>query len=211
MLAVDDVAPEKSRMKLYLQTPHTSFDSVRHIITLGGLIHVSDEQIRDLRSLISAIMNLSNNILDDEEMPLARGDQVAAKANLDDQPAPMKGYIYYFDIPPGASLPEVKFYLPSRWYGPNDLKIAQGLTKWMSENGRGEYCDRYWDMLQCLSPNRRLEDGKGIQNYVSCLFKKSGELDITTYIAPEVLDPNHQTHENGVVPHRPTRRRSDSR
>ena len=33
MLAIDGVDPGKSRLKLYVQTPHTSFDSVRRILS----------------------------------------------------------------------------------------------------------------------------------------------------------------------------------
>lgn len=43
-------------------------------------------------------------------------------------------------------------------------------------------------MLENMAYHRHLEDKKGLQSYVSCLIKKSGELDITTYIDLEALN-----------------------
>lgn len=43
-------------------------------------------------------------------------------------------------------------------------------------------------MLENMAYYRHLKDKKGLQSYISCLIKKSGELDITTYIDPEALD-----------------------
>ncbi|ROV98477.1 hypothetical protein VPNG_08538 [Cytospora leucostoma] len=189
MLAVDDVVPEKSRLKFYFQTPHTSFSSVREIITLGGRISVPEEKLEDLRTLIAAVTGLEDDFPVDAEVPCAPEYDPAAKENFIELPILLSGYLYYFDIAPGAALPSIKFYTPVRRYGQDDLSLARATVAWMKAHGRGEYCDRYLSMLQSLSQHRRLDEGKGLQTYVSCLIKKDGELDITSYIGPEAFDP----------------------
>jgi DMATS type aromatic prenyltransferase len=189
MLAVDNVTPAKSRLKFYFQSPHTSFSSVREIMTLGGLISVPEQQLKDLRSLIAAVTGLDEDFPEDTEVPCAPEYDPAAKDNFVELPILLSGYLYYFDIAPGATMPDIKFYTPVRRYGQDDLTLAKGLTAWMEAHGRGAYCDRYISMLQSLAQHRRLDEGKGLQTYVSCLIKKNGELDITTYIGPEAFDP----------------------
>jgi DMATS type aromatic prenyltransferase len=212
MLAMDNVVPAKSRLKFYFQTSRTSFKSVREIMTLGGVLHVPEEKMQDLKSLIYAVTDLPEDFPEEDEAPLTQHYAPSAKDNFKELDILLAGYIYYFDIAPGGSLPDIKFYTPVRRYGPNDFKLAAGITKWMTEHGRGEYCGRFMEMLQNLSQHRRLQDGKGIQTYVSCLFKKNGDLDITSYLGPEAFDQGRvKRTDSGRSSPRSTRRRSDSR
>ncbi|KAK3936140.1 tryptophan dimethylallyltransferase-domain-containing protein [Diplogelasinospora grovesii] len=206
MLAVDDVVPEKSRLKFYFQTPHTSFASVRTIMTLGGLLSVPEQQLQDLRTLIAAVTGLEEDYPEAAEVPCAPEYDPAAKDNFVELPILLSGYLYYFDIAPGAAVPAIKFYTPVRRYGRDDLSLVKATTAWMERHGRGAYCERYLSMLQGLASHRRLDEGKGLQTYVSCLFKKGrdgvpGELDITSYIGPEAFDPARLRGEEakGVV------------
>ncbi|KAJ5952084.1 uncharacterized protein N7479_010497 [Penicillium vulpinum] len=209
MLAVDNVVPEKSRLKFYFQSPHTSFASVREIMTLGGRIPVPETHFQELRSLISAVTGLDENYPEEVEIPSMSDYNPAAKDNFVEIDILLTGYLYYFDIAPGASLPDIKFYSPVRRYGPDDGALAKGITEWMTSRGRGEYGQRYREMLEDLTEHRKLEDGKGMQTYVSCLFKK-GQLDITSYIGPEAFDPVRFSKPEVHTPTRRTRRRSDS-
>ena len=201
MLAVDDKAPSKSRLKFYFQTPHTSFASVREIMTLGGLISIPEQQMQDLRTLISAVTGLDPSFSEDQEVPCAPEYDPAAKDNFVELPILLSGYLYYFDIAPGAEMPDIKFYTPVRRYGRDDLALARGIMTWMQDHERGQYCESYLDMLQRLAQHRSLDAGKGLQTYVSCLFKKNGELDITSYIGPEAFDPArlNTVKANGVA------------
>ncbi|KAF9248073.1 hypothetical protein DTO013E5_4965 [Penicillium roqueforti] len=208
MLAVDNVVPEKSRLKFYFQSPHTSFASVRQVMTMGGRIPVPESQLQELRSLIAAVTGLDSDFPEDSEVPCISEYNPAAKDNFVEIDLLLSGYLYYFDIAPGATVPDIKFYTPVRRYGPDDGALAKGIADWMTSRGRGEYSQRYLDMLADLTEHRKLEDGKGMQTYVSCLFKKS-HLDVTSYIGPEAFDParflKHKVHTT-----RSTRRRSDS-
>ncbi|KAL5341458.1 aromatic prenyltransferase [Aspergillus crustosus] len=179
MLSVDNVTPAKSRLKLYFQTPHTSFASVREVLTLGGRIPILEPQLNDLRTLLVAVSGLPPTFPDEEEVPCPEQYDPSAVDDFKELPILLSGYLYYFDIAPGHDVPDIKLYMPVRRYGPDDRKLAEGTAKWMKDHGRGEYCERFMGML---------EDGKGMQTYVSCLIKAGEELDVTTYIGPEAYD-----------------------
>lgn len=194
-LAVDNVAPAKSRLKWYFHTPHTSLDSVREVMTLGGRIATDkiDAQLADLYALIRAVAGLPDDFPSDAEIPLPAQSDVydqAARANFGELDEVLTGYLYYFDIAPGPrQLPEIKWFIPSRHYAPNDLALAHATAAWMETRGRGAHNKRYMKMLGDLSQHRGLETAKGLQTFVSCLFKPDGELDVTTYLGAEAYHP----------------------
>ncbi|KAF7514145.1 hypothetical protein GJ744_004470 [Endocarpon pusillum] len=202
-LGVDNKAPAKSRLKWYFLAPQTNFASVREIMTLGGRIatpHLA-AGLADLQDLIKTIMGLPDDFPEDAELSAAprwdssRVDQFPGKDKA------LRGLLYYFDIAPGQALPDVKVYLPLRYYGHDDLSMAHNLMRWMEARGRGEYCQRYLRMLETLGEHRRLDDSNGLQTWISCLIKKNGELDLTSYLASEAFHPARLTQR------RATRRR----
>ncbi|KAK8076003.1 hypothetical protein PG994_003275 [Apiospora phragmitis] len=178
-LAVDCVQPEKSRMKLYMNTPRTSFASVRDIMTLGGRItgEVVDSQLRALRELIRAVLGLPEDFSDEAETeqtyfkeslsaatasaPVVNGhtstngNGVDGKKKDSSPPTPPPhnpGFVYFFDVSDGRPLPEIKLNIPLRSYGHNDLRSARGLVDWMQARGRGAFGDRYLETLERLAP-----------------------------------------------------------
>ena len=190
-VAVDNVAPTKSRLKWYFHTPHTSFSSVRDIMTLGGRITTPylAAGLADLQDLIKAVTGLPRDFPEDAELPAAPQWDPSRVDKFGDLGKVLYGYLYYFDIAPGKTLPEIKIFIPVRYYARDDLSLARGITEWMEARGRGVYCQRYLRMLESLAEHRRLDDGNGLQTYVSCLFKNNGELDITTYLGAEAFHP----------------------
>lgn len=206
MLAVDNVKPSKSRLKLYFLASHNSFASVRSIMTMSGKKQVSEQHIQELRSLICAVSGVGPDFPEDQDVPFISDHYTnGTKNNFGKLPEVLHSYVYYFDIAPGKGVPDIKFYIPVRGYGPNDGELAENLMDWMKSRGRGEYTGAYLDVLRRLNQHRKLEDGKGAHIYISCLIKEDGELDITSYLGAEaVVEPV-------VKPRRSTRRRSDSR
>ncbi|KAI1504045.1 dimethylallyl tryptophan synthase GliD1 [Biscogniauxia marginata] len=205
-VGVDDVVPEKSRLKWYFNTPHTTFASVREIMTLGGRIDTPymAKALEELHDLIKAVIGLPADFSEDAELSAAPNWDSSRKDKFGDMAKVLSGYLYYFDVAPGMALPEVKIFIPARYYSTDDLTLARGITGWMKARGRGAYCDRYMSMLESLTEHRRLDEGNGIQTYVACLFKKGGELDITTYLGAEAFHPARLTQ-----PRRATRRRGE--
>ncbi|KAI1496176.1 dimethylallyl tryptophan synthase GliD1 [Biscogniauxia marginata] len=165
------------------------FDSVREIMTLGGRIAVREKNLEDLRSLIAAATGLDEDYPADQEIPCPPGYDPVSKDNFKEIQFWLSGYQYYFDIAPGAVLPDIKFYTTIRRYGSDDRSIARGIMGWMESHGRGAYTGSYLSMLEALASHRKLEHGTGLQAFISCLFTKDGELDITTYIGAEAFAP----------------------
>lgn len=182
-LAIDGVNPGKSRLKLYVQTPHTSFDSVRCILSMGGEIQGVDKGLKELEKLVKLVLRLPSDFPASKDLPATQG--YAVKHFSEDQHL-VEGYMYYFDIAPGSPLADIKFYLPTRRYGKDDLSIARGLTKWMGDRGGGSIrrvtCG-FWRVWQAIGGWRR---GWGCRR-ISCCFQK-GTLSITSYMNPEIFD-----------------------
>ncbi|VUC37198.1 unnamed protein product [Clonostachys rosea] len=193
MIAVDDVEPAASRLKLYFQTPRTSFNSIREVMSLGGKIQVPEKSLRDLRDLIVSAAGLADDFPDDAELPLPEYNPAAAD-NFTELPILLQGSLYYFDIALGAKTESlgIKYYASARRYAGSDLSWARGVMSWMRSKGRGEYCDKYLSLLESFSPHRSLGGDTGIQAYMSCMFKAGGELDVTSYVSPEAFHPNRQ-------------------
>jgi len=99
-------------------------------------------------------------------------------------------FSYFFDIASRhRDKPDVKFYLPTRRYGPDDSAIANYLVDWMKKRGRGQYADRYLSMVKTLAEHRGLENGKGIHSHISYEFTESGIPVVKSYLNPEVYHP----------------------
>lgn len=150
-------------------------------------------------------------------MPCAPEYDPAAEDSFVELPILLSGYLYYFDIAPRNKLPEIKLYTPVRRYVLHDLALAKDTVAWMKSHGRGEYCDQYMNMLQGICQHRPLDKGRGLQTYVTCLFKKNSDLDITLYSGPGAFDPAQMAKKLGAQKKngtngtpRPTLRRGDS-
>ncbi|KAK8050739.1 hypothetical protein PG994_012469 [Apiospora phragmitis] len=171
-VANDNEPLDETRIKWYFQTPHTSFASVRDIMTLGGRIRAPhmDKSLCELRSLVNAAWHAE-----------------AQARQFDELAKYLSGYVYHFDIAPNKPHPEIKVYVPTRHYGGTDATIGKNLARWMEERGRGAHAGRYRQALEELTPHPSAAGGKGVQTFVSCLFKSDGTLDITSYLAPQAF------------------------
>ena len=209
-LSVDNVEPSKARMKWYFNSPHTSFTSVCDIMTLGGRIATPRlaAQLAELYELIKAVTGLSRDFPEDAEVPTAPQHDSYARESFAEMPTLLAGNVYFFDIAPGKALPEIKVYFPVRNYARHDLSLALGLTEWMNARGRGAFCQRYLRLLEQLADHRHLDDGPGLQTFLSCQFK-NGELDITSYLSPEAFQRSSRLANTASERRRATLRRGD--
>ncbi|EQL00021.1 dimethylallyl tryptophan synthase GliD1 [Ophiocordyceps sinensis CO18] len=207
MLGIDHVKPAQSRLKFYFQTPSTTFSSAREIMTLGGRVAISEAQFQELQSLITAVTG-SDTLSKQTAAPEYDCRYKDAFANA---PALRSGFVYSFDMVPGASLPHVQLHIMARHYRCDDLTVARAMTGWMEDHGRGQYCSGYLSMIEGLSPQRRLDEGKGMQSRLRCAFKENGKLDVTSYLTPEASVPvGEVASKKLVIPiRRATRRRGD--
>ncbi|OQE36015.1 hypothetical protein PENCOP_c012G04148 [Penicillium coprophilum] len=201
--------PSKSCLRLYFIASHSSFASVRRIMSLGGRIQVPESHLQELCALICAVSGLDLELPEYQETPFITNSHynTATKDNFRELPEILHSYVYSFDIAPGKTVPDVEFHTPVRGYGPTNRILAANLIDWMEKRGRGMYAGEYLGMLEHLSQDGRLRYGKGAQTYISALIKHDGELDVTSYLGPAVVD----TSQGVPRRRRGTHRRSDGR
>jgi DMATS type aromatic prenyltransferase len=186
VLAWDNVAPSKSRLKYYFLTENTSFKSMREIMTIGGLHDIPEEGMQDLRSLIITLLELPNDYPENENFPIPP----PANKKWKEQEDQARTFAYYFDIAAGqGNKPDVKFYLPTRSFGGDDYTLSRRLVEWMKVHGRGDYGERYLNMVDALAEHRGLANGKGLHSYITYQFGKGGVPDIKSYLIPETYHP----------------------
>lgn len=155
-------------------------------MSMGGLLEISEDKVQDLRSLITTVLGLPHDYPEDDKFPPA---PPVGKTWLDQEDL-VECFVYFFDVAPRhGSKPDVKFYLPTRRYGPDDLTISQRMVVWMKSRGRGDYGDRYLKMMEAVAEHRGLKNGKGLHSYISYQFGKSGVPDIKSYLTPETYHP----------------------
>ncbi|KAI5868213.1 aromatic prenyltransferase [Durotheca rogersii] len=195
VLAMDDVSPSKSRLKMYFLTSHTSFKALRQIMTLGGLVDIPEESLQEIRSLITTILGLPEDFPEDANTPVQPpiGKSWVETENL------FECFVYFFDIAPQNGVPDVKFYLPTRRYGPDDLAIAHRTIEWMKARGRGAYADQYLQMMEAVAEHRGLENGKGLHSFISYQVNRNGEPDIKTYFTSETYHPTRFTGRDNTT------------
>ncbi|KAE8421191.1 aromatic prenyltransferase [Aspergillus pseudocaelatus] len=182
VLAIDCVSPLNSRIKLYAGTPLTTFTSVVSVITLGGRISVPQSSIEEMWALFRMVLSLDDNFSRDEELPVQSPFQ-PSHAHREDH---YSGLLYYFNLAPGAQLPDVKLNIPVIRYGRSDEDIAHGLQRFMISRQRGQYVDGFQRVMEMISQRQQPGNGHRIQTYISCSVEKDGSLSLTSYLNPGV-------------------------
>ncbi|KAH7183657.1 tryptophan dimethylallyltransferase-domain-containing protein [Fusarium flagelliforme] len=172
ILGIDCVAPEKSRIKVYMRTPSTSINHIISILSLGGRRPLSQVSIDEIRDLWRATLSLNDTMSDDEDLPSLNHET--------------SGMLFYFDIKPSSKLPDVKGYIPVRHYGKTDLSIANGLIGFLERHNRAKYKDRYIQMLEGISQQADILSSRGIHTYISFGIGKDGHLQLTSYFSPQI-------------------------
>ena len=171
-VAVDCVPPSLSRLKIYVRSSKSSFDSVCDFLSLGGNLDTfPGNTLQDFKRLWRSVLGLGDDFSTSEELP-PRQHQTA-------------GVLYNFDIKVGSAMPEAKIYIPVKHYAPNDLVIARGLTSYLKSTGKDRFTDKYMQALEGLCTHRSLADGCGLHTYISCAIQNA-QLVLTSYMSPEI-------------------------
>lgn len=172
IVSVDCVPVSLTRLKIYIRSRATSFNSVRQIMRLGEADRPAQMEtaMRKLRTLWELVLGLAPGWSDDDELDLS-GHRTA-------------GILYYLEFRPNAEGPVPKLYIPVRHYAQNDLQIAAGLAAYLgntTENG-------YLDMLRETFRHKRLECSLGLHTYITAAIKGSN-LAVTSYLNPQIYAP----------------------
>ncbi|KAL2821852.1 tryptophan dimethylallyltransferase-domain-containing protein [Aspergillus cavernicola] len=205
-LSVDNCDLSKARPKWYFNSPRINFTAIREIMTLGGRIpatEMRERQFKDLLDLLRTLAEQPADFPENSEFPFTSSNNDSALDSFAEMADMLKRCVYFFDIAPGKSLPEIKLYFPVRNHCRNDLAATQNLIQWLNSGGRGQYGPSFLRALEAVADYRRLDEGGGLQSFVSCQFKSDGDLDLTSYFNPEAFRSARLTNR------RSTRRRGD--
>ncbi|KAF7538255.1 hypothetical protein G7054_g3107 [Neopestalotiopsis clavispora] len=201
-----------SRLKWYFLTPHTSFESMRAILTLDGQVQHQhlERQLGELKDLLYTVLGLPEDFPESEHP----GKFLGAKTPYHIPPPPpgapegdegvvqfLTGYPYYFDVAPGQDLPGVKWSLPVRNFPGSDLFVAEKFVAWLEKQGRGAYGQRYLSMLHRMAAAKglKLSECNGLQSFISVLMRPDGQFDVTTYFSAYAWeDEKHKQEQRGV-------------
>ncbi|MCJ1397391.1 hypothetical protein MMC11_000584 [Xylographa trunciseda] len=139
IFAIDCVDPATSRLKIYMRSSSTCFNSVQDTMTLGGAVVERD---------LAFGLNELNRLW---QLVLGKQSDFSPSQDLDQRDHRTAGILYYFDIHPGQALPGVKVYIPIRHYSPNDLVAAEGLMVYLKSRGQGPLARKYMEALNRMS------------------------------------------------------------
>ncbi|KAK0739371.1 tryptophan dimethylallyltransferase-domain-containing protein [Apiosordaria backusii] len=169
IVAVDCVDPALSRIKIYVRSRETTFDSVVRMLTLGGgLPPLSEDARSSLVELWCGVFGVS----DTKEQLSAKNHRTA-------------GILYYYELKAGGKV-GAKVYLPVRHYGKSDEQIARGLSGYLTKRGKGLNGGMsYYDGVAALCGNRTRLSRLGFHTYITCAVK-GNDLNINAYFNPQV-------------------------
>lgn len=172
-VAVDCVKPSQSRLKFYVRSKSTSFDTVLQVLRLNGMTDTTwtDPTVVELKKLWRLVLDLPEDFSQSDQLQQSRHET--------------SGILYYFDIHPKYSVPLSKVYIPVKHYGRNDQAVLDGLVEYLDDVGDGRLTSNFKSAVKGLSPHRSLDSRCGIQTYISCAAKE-GKLSLTSYLSPEL-------------------------
>ncbi|KAL9598936.1 MAG: hypothetical protein Q9179_003737 [Wetmoreana sp. 5 TL-2023] len=136
ILGIDCVHPDEARLKVYVRSRTTSFESVRSIMTLGG--RISDSMLGAGLDVIFELWKLLFGL----DLSLGLSSELPTNEHR------TAGILYYFDINQRSSMPVPKVYLPVRHYGSNDGEIAERIAGFMSDRGQRRAAEAYLATLR---------------------------------------------------------------
>lgn len=136
IVATDCVAPEKSRVKIYMRSQFTSLESVIETLCLG------DPAMRVRRRVaLEEHTRLWNLVFG---LP-SGGDTQAQLPKIGHRTG---GMLYYFSLGGGKSGLTVKVYLPVRHYAKGDREAAAGLKEYLRTTSRPDFSDNYTKAIE---------------------------------------------------------------
>ncbi|KAL8654521.1 MAG: hypothetical protein Q9226_003402 [Calogaya cf. arnoldii] len=181
-VAIDCVAPQDSRLKLYIRSSETSFDSVCNMLSMGNKIDLPHKDLEELKDLWYLALSLENTFPTSQQLPSTSHDT--------------SGVLYNYDIKAGYDRPETKVYIPVKHHGKSDEAVARGLVSYLRSRDRGRYVDGFMRVLEGLCAHRGLATDCGVQTYISVAFH-AGKLNLTSYFSPEIYHEARWTNGSG--------------
>lgn len=136
IVATDCIAPEKSRVKIYMRSQSTSLESVIETFCLG------DHSVRQRRKRsLEEFTRLWNLVFG---LP-SEGDTQNQLSKVSHRTG---GMLYYFGLGGEKGGVTVKVYLPVRHYAKGDREAAVGLQEYIRTTSAADFSDNYVDAIE---------------------------------------------------------------
>ncbi|KAG8169104.1 hypothetical protein KVR01_001853 [Diaporthe batatas] len=131
IVATDCIAPERSRVKIYMRSQTTSLESVIETLCLGDSAVLQNQTVA-----VNKFIRLWNLVFG-----LPNGWD--AQAQLPKVSHRTGGMLYYFSLGGGRTGLTVKVYLPVRHYAKGDKEAAASLKDYLRTESRADFGDNY--------------------------------------------------------------------
>ncbi|GKT93596.1 dimethylallyl tryptophan synthase [Colletotrichum tofieldiae] len=148
MLGIDCISPAESRLKVYSRSRVTTFELVRHVMSVGGQRKGIQKAENQLHKLWKLTLGLPDDFPVDRELSYNSHETA--------------GVLFYFDVAPKSALPDVKVYIPVRHYGPSDVLVANGLVQYLKSQSQGIYAQKYLETLKAFATREDINNSNGI-------------------------------------------------
>ncbi|QDS68766.1 aromatic prenyltransferase (DMATS family) [Venturia effusa] len=186
MLAVDCKALSQApRVKLYAHSYEYSFEAMEHVLTMGGLLS-HEQQTQSCLALLEDLWRaLFSDVMDDLPSNGWKTRQLEPVINLNNRRAE---FIYSFEVRSGKTLPEVKFYLPIRFYNATDAATVSKLSSFFESRGWHDMAKSYKYALEEILPMNSLETEGGTHTYLAFAYSKTRGAYMTLYWQPRMAN-----------------------
>ena len=171
MLAVDCIELHQSRVKIYIRSLSTAWDIVSSVLTLNGRVSLPRSGLDNLRRLWKLVLSL-DDYPDSHDLPLCSHST--------------GGSFFCFYAKASQALPSPKLYIPIKHYARSDFAAAKGLEAFLRTQDEASYTQRFWEVLKTIATHRCLDEGNGVQTYLSAQVRLDGSLSLTSYLGPEI-------------------------
>lgn len=136
IVAIDCIAPERSRIKIYMRSQSSSLESVIDTLCLGdsGLRERRQAAIEEFTRLWNLVFGLPSG-----------GDTQAQLPKVSHRTG---GMLYYFSLGGGKSGLTAKVYLPVRHYAKGDREAAAGLKEYIRTTSQAGFSHNYIEAIE---------------------------------------------------------------
>ena len=169
-LGIDCVEPGKARLRLYVRSTQTSFNSVCEMLSLNGRLPTleSHATMSNVRKIWDLLLSTSPGSPSSAELPGNNHET--------------GGILYSFDVKPQNSLPEPKLYIPIKHYARSDGTAFDGLEIFLRDQSREQWIEKFRNVLDEVG-GEGWKERRGMLTYVGVGLERE-DLSLTTYFAP---------------------------
>jgi len=163
----------KARIKIYARSYDLEFSNFRDVYTLGGQIHMEEQELSVFKEFYSALFNLPET-----------WDGVTE--HVERQNIRHGGVLWQFELMHGKLSPEVKLYISFWNFVPNDAEAARRLKRFFVSQS-WDIADSYSEIVgQLFNGTGNIEQEAGRHSYVSFSYTKERGPYLTLYYAPKL-------------------------